>query len=99
MTTTEHLQLIKDECERLLAEYDAMEEMGMTRYHIEKCAEAGWRATMAAIDGLLKFYTLPNVEAPNEMYQVWQHDAEIAEESLNLILAAWPLELLTNKQP
>jgi hypothetical protein len=130
ITTTEHLQLIKAECERLLSiaekrtqgEWSSpmdgliyaskarlfdigsysdgfgMEDNDAT--FIADCAgraEAGWRATIAAIDGLLIFYTLPNVEAPNEVHQVWEHDAEIAEESLNLILAAWPIELLTNK--
>jgi hypothetical protein len=102
MTTTEHLQLIKAECERLLAiaekrtqgewvsegnwigqEHAAIAQT--THYLCESdatfiaaCAgraEAGWRATIAAIDyaETVKFNT---------------------GHLVNIILTAWPIELL-----
>ena len=57
-------------------------------------AEAGWRATIAAIEGLLSLASVPQVEAPYEMHQAWEQDAREAKTHLNAILAAWPEELL-----
>jgi hypothetical protein len=57
-------------------------------------AEAGWKATIAAIDGLQSLSKLPQVEAPDEMHRAWEQDAREASEHLNAIIAAWPEELL-----
>jgi hypothetical protein len=113
MTTTEHLQLIKAECERLLAiaekrtqgEWYARSRSGPGAITAEVCyglvdecitdgtyeindaayiaacagrAEAGWRATIAAIDKLA-------------------FDQSGNAATIQIILAAWPIELLTNK--
>lgn len=57
-------------------------------------AEAGWRATIAAIAGLRRLALPPQVEAPDEIHQAWQQDADEANEHLQAIIAAWPEELL-----
>ena len=46
-------------------------------------AEAGWRATIAAVDGLLRVYA--RCDEPTSTY---------AEETLAAIIAAWPEEVL-----
>jgi hypothetical protein len=116
MTTTEHLQLIKAECERLLAiaekrtqgEWYARPRSGPGAITAEVCygsidecitdgtyeiddsayiaacagrAEAGWRATIAAIDGL------DDIDH-SRPYQLISRS----------ILAAWPIGLLTKNQ-
>jgi hypothetical protein len=118
ITTTEHLQLIKAECERLLAiaekrtqgGWDAFQrdsEVG-TNYcritfsdrnsdslhgycgevnatFIAACAgraEAGWEATIAAIDFLSR---------PQSSFGHSRSELAMIEP----ILAAWPMELLT----
>jgi hypothetical protein len=115
MTTTEHLQLIKSECERLLAIAEKRTQGNWTwgmRYiaspqdsreiamiphglpcthghewtdnasYIAACsgrAEAGWRSTIAAIDLIFELHSL-----------------DIPELTVTkTILAAWPIELLT----
>jgi hypothetical protein len=125
MTTTEHLQLIKAECERLLAiaekrtqgEWNVYEHRATwTSYlvrggekknqlaqtfnwqdngfdinsesnatYIAACAgraEAGWRATIAAIDNLELMHEQPDMGE----YAAW--------DALQNIIAAWSLELL-----
>jgi hypothetical protein len=127
MTTTEHLQLIKAECERLLAiaekrtqgEWECEEgtsniktvwnqmkcliaqvkhmtllwhedhncssrEAFANATYIAACAgraEAGWRATIAAIN-MIQLREYSHLEP----YPITAH-----------IIAAWPIELLTNK--
>jgi len=77
MTTTEHLQKIKAECERLLA---FSERATISNYFTcEGRCEAGWRSTIAAIDGFMS-------------EESWSF---AIEESINKILAAWPTELLS----
>jgi hypothetical protein len=58
-------------------------------------AEAGWRATIAAIDGLLALSIVPNVEAPDDMHTAWEQVADEAKEHLSKLIAAWPEELLS----
>ena len=69
MTTTEHLQLIKAECELCLEIASMANSQGR--------AESGWRSTIAAID-ICFDYDVGALEI-------------LAEE----ILAAWPIELIT----
>jgi hypothetical protein len=71
MTTTEHLQLIKSECERLLASPIATPR-----------AKAGWRSTIAAINGL------------EAAHLALADGDDTAWNALEQIAAAWPLELL-----
>jgi hypothetical protein len=113
MTDSEHLQLIKSECERLLAiadkrtpgEWYARPRSGPGAITAEVCygsidecitdgtyeiddsdyiaacagrAEAGWRATIAAIDA---FEYVGNIES-------------YGQPILETFLAAWPIELL-----
>jgi hypothetical protein len=112
ITTTEHLQLIKAECERLLAiaEKRTQGEWERDGYrvfqngneeplcclgicntdgdYIAACAgraEAGWRATIAAIDNL----ELIHEQTDMGEYAAW--------DAMQDILAAWPLQILTNK--
>jgi hypothetical protein len=79
MTTTEHLQLIKAKCEKMikLAEIEPQSFM--------ESAEAGWRATVTAID---------NLELIHEQTDMGEY---AALDALQEIIAAWPIELLTNK--
>ena len=114
MTTTEHLHLIKAECERLLAlaekaDIKSVDLMGnryisindspwadfntephMTTY-IAACAgraEAGWRATIAAID---------YIGGDAETFSEKTPRGQAARSQIGVILAAWPIELLTTK--
>jgi hypothetical protein len=101
MTTTEHLQLTKAECERLLAiaekrtqgEWFTDDNLDPALIapedaaYIAACAgraEAGWRATIAAIDFLSR---------PQSSFGHSRSELAMIEP----ILAAWPIELLTNK--
>jgi hypothetical protein len=110
MSTTEHLQLIKAECERLLAiaekrtqgEWQVKINRAIANHHVQNTicgsfpwgstdmdfiaacagrAEAGWRATIAAVDA---FEYIGNIEA-------------FGQPILETFLAAWPVELLANK--
>jgi len=93
MNPTEHLQLIKAECERLLAiaekrwtrelisDVDFCAHTIADATYIAACAGravAGWRATIAAVDKLA-FDQFGNAA------------------TIEIILAAWPIELLTNQ--
>ncbi len=51
-------------------------------------AEAGWRATIAAINGLQLIIAANKAISPHD----WQKSA--AQQELELIIAAWPEELL-----
>jgi hypothetical protein len=103
MTTTEHLQLIKAECERLLAIAEKRTQGEWKRHELQatikgeqrdvaRCllyedanfiaacagrAEAGWEATIAAIDGL------DDIDH-SRPYQLISGS----------IITAWPIELL-----
>lgn len=58
-------------------------------------AEAGWWATIAAIDGLIKLTEPISGDcATDEMCRAYEQDSELASESINTILSAWPDELL-----
>ena len=57
-------------------------------------AEAGWRATIAACNGLMSLATVPQVEAPDDMHTAWEEAASEAKEHIEAIIAAWPEELL-----
>jgi hypothetical protein len=133
MTTTEHLQLIKAECERLLAIAEkrtqgewklrpptkddlpvfccrANGEMtaagAATRNEssesnatfIAACAgraEAGWRATIGVIDSILPYWEDALTDSSmckTGCFSEWNLQAQP-------IILAWPIELLTNKQP
>ena len=98
MTTTEHLQKIKAECERLLAN---SRDNGIDKY--TEPAEAGWRSTIAAIDSitlaqsaLLKISKLPQGYEGNAGADSIAEDCHFdIESAINQILAAWPTELLS----
>jgi hypothetical protein len=79
MTTTEHLQLIKAKCQELLAIWGNKRDHNPIYTATEgKRAEAGWRSTIAAIDGL------EEMDDESHLYQFMESN----------ILAAWPIELL-----
>ena len=65
MTTTEHLQRIKSECERLLAN---SRDNGIDKYTDR--AEAGWRSTIAAIDSISSPQGLDRV-LTNQILSAW----------------------------
>jgi hypothetical protein len=67
MTTTEHLQLIKAECKRLIAEHD--KSPGYTA----RKAVAGWRATVTAINRLAYDQT-GNKSALSLIIAAWPSD-------------------------
>jgi hypothetical protein len=75
MTTAEHLAKIRARCVELSSIYDNAEP------HSPLPAVAGWRATIAAIDGL------------NDLELSFETDGK-ADETLDAILAAWPEDLL-----
>jgi len=79
MTTTEHLQKIKAECERLLA---FSEKATISNYFTcEGRCEAGWRSTIHGVNLILELYAI--------------HGLDVSDLSATKdILAAWPTELL-----
>ena len=83
MTTTEHLQRIKSECERLLAIAETGKSFALS-VRTEKQSMAGWRSTIAAIEWLETAYL-----------SFYKPEQEEAERVTSQILAAWPIELLT----
>ncbi len=85
MTTTEHLNLIKRECERLLALSSDLKEQKAEIPILYQCGEAGWQSTIIAINTLLNLATLPTFVAHS------------AQKTLNEIITAWPLEILTKE--
>lgn len=74
MTTTEHLQRIKAKCESMLT-LDRSQETHSRR---DDLSEAGWRSTIAAIDGL------EEMDGTTHLYKF----------IVTNILSAWPEELL-----
>lgn len=52
-------------------------------------AESGWRATIAAIDGILPMLYVPQVEASNEYLECCEHYSNDAMEIAKSIIAAW----------
>lgn len=58
-------------------------------------AEAGWRATKAAIKSLLALTHVPQVDASDEYLTCCEHYAKDAHDALESILSAWPIEMLT----
>jgi len=69
------------------------DQYGPNASFIASCAgpaEAGWRATIAAIDGLLE---IAGSEISADPYEACNHPSE-AQAALNAILTAWPDELL-----
>jgi len=84
MTTTEHLERIKQKC---LQKIDLCERNNFK----SGCEEAGWRATIAAIDGIL---------AEERLKKVWNERVGYYFVSLEIrniaeaIITAWPEELL-----
>jgi hypothetical protein len=108
MNTTEHLQMIKSECERLIALSEKRTQGEWVTDHlwvdtehandyikatgnvfnapyIASCAgraEAGWRSTIAAINGL------------ESAHLALADGDDTAWNALEQIAAAWPLELL-----
>lgn len=58
-------------------------------------AEAGWRATKAAIKSLLALTYVPQVDASDEYLTCCEHYAKDANDALESILSAWPIEMLT----
>jgi hypothetical protein len=74
MTKTEHLQRIRARCEELIDAY-------LFEHKESDARVAGWRATIAAIDGLLPFIG------------AWGHYHDAAK-ATDAIIAAWPEELL-----
>ena len=74
MNEQEHLSAIKARCEALLME----NQTNLTE------AEAGWKATIAAID--LAFYSMGFIPAHQITFKPM----------IDAIRAAWPVELLQN---
>jgi len=93
MTTQEHLMKIKAKCQELLAVAEKHNAAFIAPDATP--AEAGWRATITAIDGLLALSIVPNVEAPDDMHTAWEQVADEAKEHLSKLIAAWPEELLS----
>ena len=105
MKTTEHLQKIKAKCQELLATTHKMyspEQAANDIDFIASCAgnaEAGWRATIAAIDDWLGLYVYTDGFADGAP-DASPHDklcneiASMARRSLNHIITAWPEEML-----
>ncbi len=86
MTTTEHLQKIKAKCEQLIAIYSQPKYSGM------ELMIAGWKATIAAIDGLSELikheerFEGTHIGNPVEL----NYERKI----ITAILSAWPEEIL-----
>ena len=76
MTKTEHLQRIRARCEELIGAY--------LFEHEPDARVAGWRATIAAIDGLHRLINLGEGTV----------DYDIACQTRDSIIATWPEELL-----
>lgn len=92
MTTEEHLQKIKAKCECLLEKSEYIP-------HYSASAEAGWRATIAAIDGWLSLFHDTDAYADGapdaSVYdKLCNEIAAVARVNINHIIAAWPEELL-----
>jgi hypothetical protein len=71
MTTTEHLQKIKSECERLLA---FAERATVSNYFTcEGRCEAGWRSTIAAINLIFELHALdiPELTITKTIIAAW----------------------------
>jgi len=85
MTTTEHLQLIKKECERLLALSEMNKYSTTERVSFYDSAEAGWRSTIWAIHFIQSY---------SEIFSHPLHEITAIKD----ILAAWPIELLTKER-
>jgi hypothetical protein len=94
MTTTEHLQKIKAECERLLTLYETGKSFALSGF-TEKQSMAGWRSTIAAIDGFVIICRMNNyMEVLNPSMTMAASFTE-AQDAIKQILAAWPTKLLT----
>ena len=79
MSPEEHLNRIVAKCRELLAA-----NAGSDR------AKAGWRATIAAIEGLR---LIANSETSADPHESCDHPTD-AQKTLQQIIAAWPEELL-----
>jgi hypothetical protein len=86
MNMQEHLNRLKAKCQELLAIWDG--KRGHNSIYLASCgkqAEAGWRATIAAIDEL----TALNDESCLYDGHEGQHTHRLRK-----LIAAWPEELL-----
>ena len=88
MTTTEHLQRIRDRCVELLAIAEKRTAGWSVEHGAVKdpMAEAGWRSTIAAIDFIVR-----------RIKWGWDGDRGLsayADSMESSIIAAWPEELL-----
>ncbi len=88
MTREEHLAAIVAKCRELLE----------LSWGVNGYAQAGWQATIAAIEGLMSaeslIYSVQNDydESPPKW---WRGRRDCVIEAQNQILAAWPVELLS----
>ncbi len=110
MTTTEHLQLIKKECERLLAlsekrtqgewKYDGCSyKIGNVRHMLRNdgfgCTHAD-AIYIAACAGRAEAGWRSTIASVDAMMHDIEHMARLNFTMLNALLDAWPIELLTN---
>ena len=82
MNTTEHIEKIKAKCEARITT-----ELTRPTLLQDKTAIAGWRSTIAAIEGLQK------LALATELYPGHGGSPEVLYH-LNSIIATWPEELL-----
>jgi hypothetical protein len=86
MNTQEHLQRIKAKCQELLAIWDGKRDHNIIyTASCGKQAEAGWKATIAAIDGIVD-------SESSEITHSWAIQYNAA--TVARICEAWPEELL-----
>jgi len=108
MTTTEHLTLIETHLKKLLAIAEKRQPISWYESNFSTClvedgrffaacagnAEAGWKSTLAAIEGLQKLSLRASGDIPDDVAQTIDGYADDADELLAEIIAAWPIELL-----
>ncbi len=87
MTTTEHLSLIESKCEANLDYLQLCRSGGALITKIDLLAEAGWKSTLAAIEGLRK------LALETELYPGHGGSPNVLR-VIDAIIAAWPIELL-----
>ena len=92
MNTQEHLNRIKAKCQELLEIWDGKRDHNSI--YMASCgkqAEAGWRATIAAIDDTLNV----DESLSDDVQKITTEMMLVANgRMVEQILAAWPIELL-----
>lgn len=90
MTQQEHLNRIRARCVELLSIWDNKKDHNpLYNATCGKEAEAGWKATIAAIDSLSGYASLTESDNPSVRLIGGE-----AQDGINSIIASWPAELL-----